>query len=86
MNDYRYDRVNSLAAHDAARKNLAALMAEYEQRNGPVVTTPIQIRSGSARADVNARARERARRRQTPQAKRGTRQAKKNAVLREEWL
>lgn len=41
MQDYRYDRVNSLAAHEAARQDLAAKMAAFEAENGPVQTLPI---------------------------------------------
>lgn len=92
MHDFRYDRINSLAAHEAARSELAAQMAEYERRHGPVVTLPIQVRNDSAvynnRTMTNARARQRGcdvQRKPTPLAKRGTRQAKKNAALREAW-
>lgn len=92
MHDYRYDRVNSLAAHERARTELAAKMAEFERKHGPVVTLPIQVRDDSAaynnRTMTNARARKRgcdAQRKPTTLTKRGTRQAKKNAVLREEW-
>lgn len=42
MQDYRYDRVNSLAAHEAARQELAAKMAAYESQFGPVQTLPIR--------------------------------------------
>ena len=34
MHDYRYDRVNSLAAHERARTELAAKMADYSAANG----------------------------------------------------
>jgi len=92
MHDYRYDRVNSLAAHEAARAELAAKMAEFERRHGPVQTLPILIRCDSTaynnRTMTNARARKRGcdvQRKPTPLAKRGTRQARDRAVLREEW-
>lgn len=41
MNDYQFDRMNSLAAHDAKRRTLAAMMAEYEREHGPVEALPI---------------------------------------------
>lgn len=41
MQDYRYDRVNSLAAHEAARQEIARKMAAFEAQHGPVETTPI---------------------------------------------
>jgi hypothetical protein len=92
MHDYRYDRVNSLAAHERARTELAAKMADYERKHGPVTTLPILVRGDSAaynnRTMTNARARRRGcdvQRKPTPLTQRGTRQAKKNAALREEW-
>ncbi|MBU0792294.1 MAG: hypothetical protein KKC55_17805 [Gammaproteobacteria bacterium] len=41
MQDYRYDRVNSLASHEAARQEIARKMAAFEAEHGPVETTPI---------------------------------------------
>lgn len=41
MQDYRYDRVNSLASHEAARQEIARKMAAFEAENGPVQTLPI---------------------------------------------
>lgn len=41
MQDYRYDRVNSLAAHEAARQEIARKMAAFEAEFGPVETLPI---------------------------------------------
>ncbi len=41
MQDYRYDRVNSLASHEAARQEIARKMAAFEAQHGPIETTPI---------------------------------------------
>nr|MBO2512237.1 hypothetical protein [Gammaproteobacteria bacterium] len=92
MYDFSFDCQNSLAGHAALRAELASLMDDFERQHGPVITEPILIRCDSPsynnRIMSNARARKRgcdAQRKPTPLAKRGTRQAKKNAVLREVW-
>lgn len=93
MYDFSFDCQNSLAGHAALRAELASLMAEFERQHGPVVTEPILIRCDSPiynnRIMSNARARKRgcdAQRKPTPlAARRGTRQARNKAVLREEW-
>lgn len=92
MYDFSFDCQNSLAGHAALRAELASLMDDFERQHGPVITEPILIRCDSPsynnRTMTNARARHRgcdAQRKPTPLAKRGTRQAKKNAVLREVW-
>ncbi|GEM_PF-515154 len=41
MQNYAYDRVNTLAAHEAARQEIARKMEEFEAENGPVETLPI---------------------------------------------
>lgn len=42
MQNYAYDRVNTLAAHEAARQEIARKMAAFEAANGPVKTLPIR--------------------------------------------
>lgn len=93
MHDFNHDCQNSLAEHAALRAELASLMDDFERQHGPVVTEPILIRCDSPtynnRIMSNARARKRgcdAQRKPTPlAARRGTRQARNKAVLREEW-
>ena len=79
---------------EPVRAQLAEQMAEFEREHGPVTTTPIQFRAHGAsyngRAASDARARKRGaatQRKQSPLplAKRGTRQAKQQALLREVW-
>ncbi|WP_312903772.1 winged helix-turn-helix transcriptional regulator [Stutzerimonas nitrititolerans] len=41
MQNYAYDRVNTLAAHEAARQEIARKMEEFEAEHGPVETLPI---------------------------------------------
>lgn len=43
MQNYAYDRVNTLAAHEAARQEIARKMEEFEAEHGPVETLPIRV-------------------------------------------
>ena len=103
MFDNKYDRINTLASKDAARDQLAAAMADFESKHGPVKTLPIMQRDSTgnfhnieAHKMNESRRRGRAKSTATHKAKvakpeplkfgkRGTRQAKANAVLREPW-
>ncbi|WXL23955.1 hypothetical protein WG219_11370 [Ectopseudomonas mendocina] len=77
---------------DPLRNELAAKMAEFEAKRGPVVTMPIVQRcdkhSYNNRIVTDSRAARRgneAAPSQMPLAKRGTRQARQRAMLREVW-
>jgi len=43
MQNYAYDRVNTLAAHEAARQEIARKMEKFEAEHGPVETLPIRV-------------------------------------------
>ncbi|MGP3789456.1 hypothetical protein [Pseudomonas sp. B392_1p] len=84
----------SIQLLEPVRARLAEQMAAFERQHGPVTTTPIQARAegasynGRAVSDAKARKRGAATQRKQPPlplAKRGTRQAKQQAVLREVW-
>lgn len=42
MQEFKYDRVHTPAAHEAARQEIARKMAAFEAANGPVETLPIR--------------------------------------------
>jgi len=42
MQEFKYDRVHTPAAHEAARLEIAQKMAAFEAANGPVETLPIR--------------------------------------------
>ena len=82
----------------AEREYLAAAMAAYEKKHGPVKTLPImqrdstgnfhnieagRMRESSRRGRKNSTSTNKAK--QTPLRPRGTPQAKANALLRQEW-
>lgn len=72
MQDYRYDRIQTVEAQTAARKQLAEQMAAFEALNGPVETLP--IRSGNKTVPYRINCPER---KQAAQAKAGaTRRAR----------
>ena len=105
MHENKYDRINTLASKDAARDQLAAAMADFESKHGPVKTLPIMQRDSTGNFhNIEAHRMEESRRRGRAKSsaaakakarkpgpdrlefgKRGTRQAKANAVLREPW-
>lgn len=43
MQEFKYDRVHTPAAHEAARLEIAQKMAAFEAANGPVETLPIRV-------------------------------------------
>ncbi len=43
MQEFKYDRVHTPAAHEAARQEIAQKMAAFEVANGPVKTLPIRV-------------------------------------------
>lgn len=43
MQEFKYDRVHTPAAQEAARQEIAAKVAAWEAENGPVETLPIRI-------------------------------------------
>lgn len=84
----------------AARDHLAALMATFERKHGKVKTTPILRRDAQGHFMQNSTVRENKSRKRagakttavqkaakavTPLRKRGTKQAKANELLREDW-
>ena len=98
MYDFKYDRVNSLAAHEAARQELAAQMAEFISQGGRVqylanrIGEPPKVGTwnNSMNRDAEAESRRRgarkgaeSKRAATPKG--GTPQARRNNVLREMW-
>jgi hypothetical protein len=82
---------------DPLRNELAAKMAEFEAMRGLVVTQPIVQRDGkatyngtvvskaAAQAKIQTRVDRSRKKEHLPLAKRGTRQARQRAVLRENW-
>ncbi len=42
MQEFKYDRAHTPAAHEAARQEIAQKMAAFETANGPVETLPIR--------------------------------------------
>ncbi len=42
MQEFKYDRVHTPAAHEAARQEIAQKMAAFEAAKGPVETQPIR--------------------------------------------
>lgn len=84
----------------AERDSLAAAMAAYEKKHGPVKTLPIMQRDATGnfhnieaermnqsrkRGRAKSTAAHKAKAAQTPLRTRGTPQAKANALLRQEW-
>jgi len=43
MQEFKYDRVHTPAAHEAARLEIAQKMAAFEAAKGPVETQPIRV-------------------------------------------
>ena len=83
---------HAIAQGEALRAQIAAKVAVWEATNGPVQTLPIRTddkrvpyRISCPEKKQAARAKAVATRKGTPLRKRGTPQAKKNAVLREVW-